>query len=110
MENQMGARANPGRFKTGVSRAILLCLSAAKRQLSINEILERLGPRTDGVTHGTIWTTLDRARSNGLVRRQLRGRTYYYSLTAGGKRRVSWIQGTVLSHRAVANPQNEKKE
>jgi DNA-binding PadR family transcriptional regulator len=107
---KLGARAKPGRIKTGLSRAVLLSLSEAKEPLSIYEILERLNPRSNSVTHGTIWTTLDRARNAGLIRRELRGRTYYYSLTAGGKRRVDWIKGLKVARRlhVVANKEEEE--
>jgi DNA-binding PadR family transcriptional regulator len=107
-----GARSNPGHVRTGISRAILSTLS--REPLSIDEILSKLGPRSGSVTHGTVWTTLDRQRGLGLVQREQRGRTYFYSLTEGGQRRVAWIRGSsksaVRRPRAVANPPEKEGE
>ena len=104
-----GAKANPGQVKTGLSRAVILSLSEGPGW--IDEILERLGPRSGGVSAGTIWTILDRARNNGLVRREKRGRIFFYELTDGGYRRVAWIKGAKAARRprAVANPGNKPK-
>lgn len=98
--------------RTGISRSILVQLEGGP--LSIYEIMSKLGPRREGVTHSTIWITLDRARLNGLIRREKRegrGRTYFYSLTDGGQRRVAWIKDGKAARRpkAVANPDLEKE-
>lgn len=105
-----GAKANPGQVKTGLCRSVILSLS--EESGSIDEILERLGPRSDGVSTGTIWTILDRARHNGLVRREKEGRTFFYELTDGGRRRVDWIKGAKAARRprAVANPGKNGEE
>lgn len=107
-------RRNGGR-RTGISREILTTLSDGP--LTIERILERLGPRSEGVTSGTIWTTLERAMHNGLVRssRSDEGslRPFSYSLTDGGVRRVKWIQGArqfARRPRAVANPGKAEEE
>jgi DNA-binding PadR family transcriptional regulator len=79
---------------------------------SIDEILERLGPHSAGVTHGTIWTTLERARAHGLVScgiKKDQKRPYRYVLTEGGERRVAWIKGRFI-RKAVANPGSREEE
>lgn len=106
-----GARSNPGQVRTGISRAILLKLSEGP--LSIDAILEKLGPHSDGVNHGTVWMTLDRARAKGLVRCDQSIRPHLYALTDGGERRVAWIRGAkavARRPRAVANPVVKERE
>ena len=111
--NPGGAKSNPGRVKTGISRAVLLQLRRDKG-LTVNDILELLGPRSDGVTHGTIWTTLKRASLLGLVRSETnngRQRPLWYYLTEGGQRRVDWIRrrkSEISRTRVVANPAKEE--
>jgi len=92
---------------TGISRSVLLILKAGA--MSVSQVLGELGPRSSGTHEGTVWTILARARQNGLVSREKRGRTYFYSLTDGGIRRVEWIQkkkAKVL--KIAANPKEEK--
>jgi DNA-binding PadR family transcriptional regulator len=97
---------------TGLSRKTLLAL--ADGPLSIDEILDQIGPRSDGVTHGTIWTILDRATHHGLLRREKKGRSFIYSLTDGGERRIRWIQKKAKAKlpavRVVANPKSGEEE
>jgi len=92
---------------TGLSRGVLLTLK--KGPLSVAGVLEAMGPRSESVHEGTIWTILSRARQNGLVRRELAGRTYLYELTAGGDRRVRWIEINRAQDEvtAVANPPDD---
>lgn len=113
--NPGGARSNPGRIRTGISRAVLLLL---KRDdgLTVNEILESLGPRSDGVNAGTIWTTLHRAKLLGLIRTETdegKKKPVWYFLTEGGQRRVDWIRQRKSAAkprvRAVANPPIEEE-
>lgn len=88
-----GARSNPGRVRTGISRSVLLSLEEGPASIAL--VLDRLGDRSRGVTHGTIWTTLERARAQGLVTCGVKKAVrppYIYSLTDGGMRRVEWIK------------------
>jgi DNA-binding PadR family transcriptional regulator len=69
------------------------------------------------VSHGTIWTTLERAIRYGLIQKTNEKRPHLYGLTEGGSRRVKWIKGQfkrkvrpVAEGRAVANPPIEKEE
>lgn len=107
-----GARENPGQVRTGLSRTVLLRLE--EDPMSIDEILETLGPRSEGVNHGTIWTTLERALQNGLVHRDRKSNPHLYSLTLGGERRVAWIKNQMKRSaerpRAVANPGKNGEE
>lgn len=112
-----GARSRPGQVRTGLSRSVLLALEGGEAT-SIAEILERLGPHSDTINHGTIWTILERARKLGLVTCGMKAeqkRPHRYSLTEGGLRRVAWIKGRFKRQekpalRAVANPSIESEE
>lgn len=109
-----GAQSRPGRVRTGLSRSVLLALEEG--EATVDEILERLGPHSDTVNNGTVWTILERARLNGLVTCGVKAeqkRPYRYSLTDGGVRRIVWIKGKFKRKskpelRAVANPKVEE--
>ena len=111
-----GARTNPGRVRTGLSRSVLLALEGG--EATIDELLGRLGPHSDTVNHGTVWTILERARANGLVSCGVKSeqkRPYRYGLTDGGLRRIKWIKGALKRKdrpelRAVANPGKGEEE
>lgn len=93
MAKKNGAQSRPGLVRTGLSRSVLLALESSPA--SIDGILERLGPHSETVNHGTIWTILERARGNGLVSRapiSERKRPHIYTLTDGGLRRIAWIK------------------
>lgn len=111
-----GARSRPGLVRTGLSRSVLLALEEG--QGTIDEILSRLGPHSETVNHGTIWTILERARGNGLVTCGVKAdqkRPYRYSLTDGGVRRVAWIKSKFkrklkpVELRIAANPVEEEE-
>lgn len=111
-----GARANPGRVRTGLSRSVLLSLEDG--EATVDQIVERIVPRSEGVNNGTVWTILERARENGLVTCGIKAeqkRPYRYALTEGGLRRVAWIKGKLKMKlkpavRAVANPVEVEEE
>jgi DNA-binding PadR family transcriptional regulator len=111
MQKSNGA---PRKMRTGLSRSILLTLE--RGDATIEEVLERLGPRDKAITPGAAWVILERAIRNGLVRsnRREQPKPYRYSLTEGGLRRVAWIKGafkrkTKPELRAVANPADEEE-
>jgi predicted transcriptional regulator len=93
---------------TGISRSVLLALQDGP--LPVVQILDALGPRGEGVHEGTVWTILARARQNGLVTRKKDGRTYFYSLTDGGVRRVEWLLKKKTKVMKVAANPKEKDE
>lgn len=112
-----GAQSRPGRVRTGLSRSVLLAL--ADGEATVNEVLARLGPHTDTVNNGTVWTILERARLNGLVTCGVKSeqkRPYKYWLTEGGLRRVVWIKSQFKRKlkpaelRVVANPTEKEEE
>lgn len=74
---------------TGISRRVLLALNE-RDPLTVSEIFQLV--TAPGVTEGTVWTILSRARGNGLVRREKAADGLWrYALTGGGRRRVVWI-------------------
>jgi hypothetical protein len=110
-----GAQPRPRVVRTGLSRSILLTLESG--EATIEEVLQRLGPRQKPITAGAVWVILERAIRNGLVRsnRREEPKPYKYKLTDGGIRRVTWIKGAFKRQakpalRAVANPPVEAEE
>lgn len=105
-------------YSTRISQRVLLALGTLG-PTSIYGILEALEDHK-GVSHGTVWNILDRARQNGLVQRDGPNieKRELWSLTNGGHRRVEWIQKNVEelrgwkpgdTHRAVENAIRERK-
>lgn len=101
---------------TGLSRSVLLQLESGPA--TIAQILETLGPRSEGVNRGTIYTILSRAALNGLVSCNKTDveakKPYLFELTEGGRRRVKWIHGKVKkktrpASRVAANPVEEEE-
>lgn len=79
--------------------------------MSVSQILKELGPRSEGTHEGTVWTILARARQNGLVSRDKKGRTYFYALTDGGIRRTKWIlKKKAKALKIAANPNRDKED
>ena len=117
MPNPRLRKGHPNPYgPTGLSRSVLLQLENGP--VTINQILETLGPRSDGVNRGTVYTILARAAQNGLVACNKTDanakRPYFFELTDGGRRRVKWIRGRARKkvheeRRAVANPKAEEE-
>jgi len=94
-------------------------LTLERGRATIEEVLERLGPRDKEITPGAVWVILERAIQNGLVSsdRHLEGskKPYFFWLTDGGKRRIVWIKGRLGRKvkpelRAIANPKVEEED
>lgn len=77
-------------FSTNLSQRVLFALKTLGSS-DLKGILEAVG-EPKGVTIGTIWTVLDRARSNGLVNRVRTQQGLTYELSRGGERRVKWLK------------------
>lgn len=116
-KQRTGARSRPGHVRTGLSRSVLLALGDGPA--TVDEILGRLGPHTDTVNNGTVWTIVERARLLGLVTCGVKSEQkppYRYSLTEGGERRVAWIKSKFnrklkpADLRIAANPALREEE
>jgi DNA-binding PadR family transcriptional regulator len=115
MAKQNGTKSRPVWIRTGLSRSILLTLE--RGEATIEEVLERLGPREKTITPGAVWVILERAIRNGLVRsdRRENPKPYHYRLTDGGIRRIKWIKSKFkralkpVELRVAANPVEEEE-
>lgn len=66
-----------GRPRGALERQVLACFAAADGPLTAGDVLSELD---DGLAYTTVMTTLTRLHAKGVLKRELNGRAYSYSL------------------------------
>jgi predicted transcriptional regulator len=86
----MSSRQVRGRGE--LEREVLVCVAAAAKPVSANDVLAELG---GGLAYTTVMTTLARLESKGVLGRELHGRSYLYALAGD----PADVESSLAAHR-----------